>query len=275
MATTQIVRRQLADQIIDDSKVASGAGIATSKLADGANFLKKDGSVAMTGNLNLGSQKITNLNTPSANNDAATKAYVDGLVAGLNSMFDSKGSVKAATTGPITISNPATDTFDGVTLANGELLLVKNQSAPAENGIYVFNGSGAALTRSESMDSWGEIPGALVAVEEGSANADTLWLCTSNQGGTLGTTAITWMNTNAGGLTTANFITRETPSGAVNGSNTSFTLANTPVAGSEEVFLNGLLLEPGAGNDYTITGATITMLTAPLEGEKIRVNYRK
>lgn len=70
-------------------------------------------------------------------------------------------------------------------------------------------------------------------------------------------------------------ITRETPSGSVNGSNTSFTLANTPIVGTEEVYLNGLQQEPGAGNDYTISGATITYLTAPISGDKIRVSYFK
>ena len=73
----------------------------------------------------------------------------------------------------------------------------------------------------------------------------------------------------------ANFVTRETPSGLVNGTNTSYTLANTPVSGTEQVYLNGMLQEPGAGNDYTISGATITYLTAPLSGDKIRVTYIK
>jgi hypothetical protein len=70
------------------------------------------------------------------------------------------------------------------------------------------------------------------------------------------------------------FATREAPTGAINGVNTTFTLANTPTAGSEEVYLNGILQEPGAGNDYTISGATITYLTAPLTGDRLRVSYR-
>lgn len=73
----------------------------------------------------------------------------------------------------------------------------------------------------------------------------------------------------------AKFVTRETPTGAVNGTNTSFVLANTPVTGSEEVYLNGILQEPGAGNDYTISAATITYLTAPVTGDKVRVSYIK
>lgn len=72
-----------------------------------------------------------------------------------------------------------------------------------------------------------------------------------------------------------NFVVRETPTGSVNGANTTFTLANTPVLNTEEVFLNGLLLEPGAGNDYTISSNTITMLSAPLTGDRLRVRYQK
>jgi len=73
----------------------------------------------------------------------------------------------------------------------------------------------------------------------------------------------------------ASVITRETPTGLVNSSNTAYTLANTPVAGSEEVYLNGIMQEPGGGNDYTISGTAITYLTAPVTGDKIRVSYLK
>jgi hypothetical protein len=75
-------------------------------------------------------------------------------------------------------------------------------------------------------------------------------------------------------LSASNLIVRETPSGDVNDVNTVFTLANTPVANTEEVFLNGLLQEPGSGNDYTISGATITFETAPNTGDRIIVSYR-
>jgi hypothetical protein len=67
----------------------------------------------------------------------------------------------------------------------------------------------------------------------------------------------------------------ETPSGTVNGVNTAFTLANTPMAGTEQIFLNGLLLEAGAGNDYTISGTAITMLQVPVTGDRLRANYQK
>jgi hypothetical protein len=73
----------------------------------------------------------------------------------------------------------------------------------------------------------------------------------------------------------ADFVTRETPTGTINGVNTTFTLANTPIVNTEQVFLNGLLLEPGAGNDYTISGATITMLIVPATGDRLKANYQK
>jgi len=276
MSATQVAQRQIVDGAINNAKVAAGAAIDTTKLADGANFIKRDGSVAMTGALAMGSNKITGLSTPTNTTDAATKAYVDGAVSGVNSIFDSKGSARAATTGTITISNPGTAVFDGVTLSNGERLFVRDQSSQAENGLYVFNGSGVALTRVTEMDAWDEIPGAFFAVEEGTTYADTVWLCTSNASGTLGSTAITFQQIpTSAGLLSTNFVDKEVPSGAINGSNTAYTLANTPTSGSEHVYLNGLLQESGAGNDYTISGTSITMAVAPLTGEKLRVSYRK
>lgn len=69
-------------------------------------------------------------------------------------------------------------------------------------------------------------------------------------------------------------VVRETPGGAMNGSNTAFTLASTPIAGSEELYLNGILQEPGAGNDYTISGLNITYLAAPQSTDRLRASYR-
>lgn len=277
MATTQFSQRQIADGAINDAKVQAGAAIASSKLADGANFIKKDGSVAMTGSLNMGSQLITNVLTPSATTDAANKAYVDTQISNLNQIFKAKPNARAKATGNIVVALPATAIFDGVTLVSGELLLLASQTAPAENGLYTFNGSASSLTRVASMDVWLEVSGATVVVEEGTVGADTMWLCTANTGGTLGTTAIafTQIPTNSGGLTASNFVDKEVPSGSINSSNVTFTLANTPTAGTEHVYLNGILQESGAGNDYTISGAVCTYLTPPLTGEKLRISYRK
>ncbi len=276
MSATEIQSRQIADGAITNSKVAAGAGIDSSKLADGGNWIKKDGSVALTGNLNANSSKVTNLANPSASSDAANKSYVDTQVSSLNQVFKIKPNCRAATTGNITISNPGTAVFDGVTLTAGEYLLVKSQSSAAENGIYSFDTSSTALVRISQMDAWLEVNGAITTVDEGTVNADTMWMCTSNSGGTIGSTAITWTQIpTSPGYTTSNFVDKEVPSGAINGSNAAYTLANTPTSGSEHVFLNGILQESGSGNDYTISGTTLTMATAPLTGEKLVVSYRK
>jgi hypothetical protein len=276
MSVTQIPQRQIADGAINDAKVAAGAGIVSSKLADGANFIKKDGTVTMTGTLNMGTQLISSLQTPSASTDAATKGYVDTQISNLNSLFDSKGSAVAASTGNILVSNPGTAVFDTITLATNDRLFLRAQTAPAENGIYVFGGSGVALVRVTDMDVWAEIPGAFFAVEKGAVYADSIWLCTADGGGTLGTTAITFQQIpTSAGLNNTNFVDKEVPSGSINSSNVTFTLANTPVAGSEHVYLNGVLQESGASNDYTVSGAVITYLSPPLTGEKLRVTYRK
>lgn len=107
--------------------------------------------------------------------------------------------VRAATTANVTIATALNngDTLDGVTLADGMLVLVKDQSTTADNGIYVvgtvprryvdYSADIRGLAGAYDMH-----PGLLVVVEAGTANADTIWLCTSNRGGTLGTTAITF-----------------------------------------------------------------------------------
>ena len=144
-----------------------------------------DQMAAPTGSVSLNSQKITNLATPTADSDAATKGYVDSVAQGL----DPKQSVRTASTANIaTLSGLLT--VDGITVVAGDRVLVKNQSTASQNGIYVASAS--TWSRATDMDAWTEVPNAFVFVEEGSTQADTGWVCTSNAGGTIGTTAIDW-----------------------------------------------------------------------------------
>lgn len=126
---------------------------------------------------------------------AATKQYVDATAQGL----DVKQSVKAATTASITLS--AAQTIDGVSVVAGDRVLVKDQATASANGIYIV--AAGAWTRATDMDAWTEIPGAFTFVEQGTVNADSGWVCTADQGGTLGSTAITFAQFSGAGQITA------------------------------------------------------------------------
>lgn len=74
-------------------------------------------------------------------------------------------------------------------------------------------------------------------------------------------------------IAATSWVSGEVPSGTINGSNTAFTLSQTPTSGSEIVYLNGVRQQRGGSNDYTISGDTITFISAPLSGDVILVDY--
>jgi hypothetical protein len=148
--------------------------------------------------LDLSAQRIQNMADPSANTDAVTKQYVDALLQGLTW----KNAVRAATTaaGTLATSFANASVIDGVTLATGNRILIKNQAAPAENGIYVVAASGAP-TRATDADLAAELVNATVYVSEGTVNADTAWTSTANAPITLGTTSLPFVQVGGGGTT--------------------------------------------------------------------------
>ena len=88
-------------------------------------------------------------------------------------------------------------------------------------------------------------------------------------------TPYTWVSIEGGGGGTPNFADEETPSGLVNGTNTTFTLVHSPSpAPSLMLHVNGLMQQQGSGKDYTLSGATITMSVAPITGDTILAWYR-
>jgi hypothetical protein len=155
----------------------------------------------MTGAIAMGTNKITGLGTPTDAADAATKAYVDSAAQGI----DWKASVRAATTAAVTLASGLEngDTLDGVTLATGDRILVKNQATGSENGIYVVAASGAP-TRSTDADTAAEITSNFaVFVEEGTLNADQGYVLTNNGPITVGTTELVFTQFTGLGQVTA------------------------------------------------------------------------
>ena len=132
-----------------------------------------DQMAAPTASVSLNSQKITNLATPTLDTDAANKAYVDATKQGL----DVKDSVRVATTAAITLSG--LQTIDDVVVGGNQRVLVKNQSTASQNGIYVS--SAGAWSRATDADTSADVTaGMFTFVAQGTVNADTGWVLTTN-----------------------------------------------------------------------------------------------
>ena len=168
-----------------DNLNVNGNTIATTN-TNGNLVLDPNGS----GTIDVSSARITSLATPTGSTDAATKAYVDAQLQGL----DVKTSVRVATTANGTLSSAFANnsTVDGITLATNDRILLKNQSTGSENGIYTVNASGAP-TRATDFDADSEVTGgAFFFAEEGSVNADNGFVLTNDGAITVGTTALTF-----------------------------------------------------------------------------------
>ena len=233
---------------ITDTHVNASAAIAYTKLA------------APTAAVSFNSQRITNVADPTAAQDAATKSYVDAAANGL----DWKSSVRVASTANLTIPPGGTAlTVDGVTLANGDRVLLKNQTTASQNGVYVVGGVGSSvtLTRATDADQNAEVTGGLAMfVTEGTTQADTAWVLTTNDAITVGTTALTFTQFGAGATYTAgtglslagNVFSLTTPVSVANGG----TGAGTAAAARAALGVPGVYST--AVGDGTATSFTIT-----------------
>lgn len=195
--TNQKTRRQIRDGAINDAKIGSDAAISSAKLA------------AWSENRAAGGYRLTGLGAAVDETDAVTKGQVAELVAVSASGLVVKDTARAATMADLPITYTATggdngrgritgapNTVDGVSLSEGDRVLVKSQTNPDENGIYVVStlgaGSNGVWDRSHDANHEDVLPpNSFLFVSEGSANADTQWVLVSDDplvvGGSSGT----------------------------------------------------------------------------------------
>ena len=163
----------------------------TSTDTNGNISLNPNGS----GVIDVNNSRISNITDPTATQDAATKGYVDAVKQAL----DIKDSVRVATTANITIATALNvgDTIDGVTLADGDRVLVKNQTTGSENGIYT---AGTTPARATDANISAEVTsGMFCFVEEGTVGGDNGFVLTTNDPITLDTTALTFVQFSGAG----------------------------------------------------------------------------
>jgi hypothetical protein len=148
-------------------------------------------SMKVSNGLDMQNTFIANLPTPTDPAHAVSKSYVDTIFGG----WAWKDAARVASTGNINLAAPGA-TIDGVTLANGDRVLVKDQTTGSQNGIYIFNGAASPMTRSSDADAAAEFEAAKIGVEEGTTNAGTQWKQTVVNL-TLDTTTIIWQSDDA------------------------------------------------------------------------------
>lgn len=198
-------------------------------------------------------QRLTGVADPSAAQDAATKAYVDAQLSGLTSGMTPKGSVRVASTVNVTLATPGA-TIDGVTMVNGDIVLLTAQTTGSQNGPYLWTGASTPLTRATNWDVQGEaILGSFWIVREGT-NADKFALLT-NDTFTLATTTATFKFVDVAAAAAASF---EADLG--DGTATTFTLTHNlgTKAVSVDIFRNA---SPYDDIDVYISRPTINTIT--------------
>ena len=222
--------------------VTAGANLAASdipslthtKISDfdtGVRSNRLDQMAAPIAAVSMNSQRITNVATPTQSTDAVNKSYADALVNGL----DIKESCRVATTSnfPSLSGTQSSITVDGVTLSDGDRVLVKDQSTASQNGIYIYEVLSGLweLTRATDANGNDEVtPGMFTFIEEGTSNADSGYVLTTDGSISVGSTALTFTQFSGAGMVVAGNGLSKTGNTLNVGAGTGITANSTSVA---------------------------------------------
>lgn len=223
-SVSENVQTSLDGKVVKTANLSDLASATTSRTNLGLGSI----STQASNNVSITGGSISGLSNPSSGSEPATKTYTDNLIAGMKTRI----ICRVATTGNVDLTADLQngDTIDGVTIATGNQVLVKNQGTASQNGIYTVVASGTA-SRSTDFDSMAEISGQMVIIQEGSANDNKIFLCTTNSDATLNSDSISFTQ-----VTPSN--TGTVSSAGLTQSGSEFTISGTPITSSGNITID-------------------------------------